>query len=126
MQEATKKRKHKREEERTGKRVVVRLTQEEYQTLTAFAERATLSLAGYVRERSLEQPTTRARRRPSVEVSALVRFSADLNRVGNNLNQLARRRNSGEAVASAEIEAALAEHRQILANIISILGKQSK
>ena len=126
MQEAPKKSKHKREGERTGKRIVVRMTNEDYQTIAGFAERATLSLAGYVRERSLAEPTTRARWRPSVEVSSLVRLQADLNRIGNNLNQLAKRSNQGEVIAGGELHTALAEHRQILASILNMLGKQSK
>lgn len=81
---SVKKRSEKRQKQ---ERLTVRFTPAEREQLEALAERAGLTLASYLRSRALEKPTTRARRRPTVEVKALTKLLSDLNRVGNNLNQ---------------------------------------
>ena len=48
----------------------------------------------------------------------------ELGRSGNNLNQIARALNSGETATIDQIQAALKEHRQILAAVIETLGRK--
>lgn len=107
-------------------RLTVRFTSAERDELETLADRAGLTLGSYVRSRSLENPTTRAMRRPPVEVQALSTLQARLNKVGSNLNQIARGLNMGATPLIQDIQAALAEHRQILAEIITTLGRQSR
>ena len=122
----------KRSEHRQKGRVVpFRVSPEEYAHLKWLAERERLTLGSYVRDRALPKlpsgefapPTTRARRRPVVEQAVLSQLVAQIGKSGGLLNQIARRINQGEAVTQREIQAALAEHRQILAAVIVALGR---
>jgi hypothetical protein len=117
----------KRSETRQKGRVVpFRVSPDEYTELTRLAEREGLSLGSYVRSRSLEKPTTRAVRRPVVEEAVLSKLVAQLGRIGNNLNQIARGIHFGERFTQEEIQTALAQHRQILAAVIEALGRKSR
>lgn len=103
-----------------------RVTAAEEQTIKHAAERVGLTVGSYIRSRVLEKPTTRAMRRPPVEVQTLSILQASLNKAGGLLNQIARKLNSGDRLALDEIQAALAQHRQILAAIITTLGRQPR
>lgn len=103
----------KRSESRQKGRVVpFRVSAEEYAELTCLAEREGLSVGSYVRSRCLEKPTTRARRKPAIEQVAVSQLIGELGRVKNNLNQLAKKANSGNFV-TGEILAALAVIQEI-------------
>ncbi|TXI24140.1 MAG: plasmid mobilization relaxosome protein MobC [Nitrosomonas sp.] len=106
--------------------VGLRATPAEYAELKQLAEREGLSVASYIRSRALAAPTTRARRRPPIEAQLLGNLLAQLGKIGSNLNQIARGINQGELVTQGDIQAALGEHRQILASVIGMLGKQPK
>ena len=94
-------------------RATLRLTEDERAVLEGRATEAGLSVASYLRAAALGQSGPRARRRPTVERAALIAATAELNRVGNNVNQLARAINRGrEADVLAET---LAELRGVLA-----------
>src|SRR6202035_1674288 len=54
------------------------------------ARTAGLSLASYLRACALGSPGPRAKRSPPVSVEALAHATAALNKVGSNLNQIAR------------------------------------
>jgi hypothetical protein len=107
-------------------RLTVRFSPSEREELEALADREGLTLGSYVRSRSLEQPTTRAVRRPTVAVKLLGGLLAQIGKIGSNLNQIARQLNQGATLPLSEIETALGEHRQILAAIITVLGKDKK
>ncbi len=117
----------KRSEQRHKSRVVpFRVSPQEYAILTHLADREGLTVGSYVRSRSLEQPTTRAVRRPTVAVQLLGGLLAQIGKIGSNLNQIARQLNQGATLPLSEIQTALGEHRQILAAIITALGKDKK
>lgn len=92
-------------------RVVVRLTDQERATLEREARAAGLSLSDFVRSRTLPR-----RRGPSAK-TAMARAAspapnframnpalfAELSRIGNNLNQIARAFNSGLDIDRAEV-----------------------
>lgn len=107
-------------------RLTVRFTPAEREELEALADREGLTLGSYVRSRSLEQPTTRAVRRPTVAVKLLGGLLAQIGKIGSNLNQIARQLNQGATLPLSEIETVLGEHRQILAAVITALGKDKK
>ena len=108
----------KRSENRQKGRVVpFRVSPEEYSELASLADRAGLTLGSYVRSRALETPTTRARRKPAIEQVAVSKLIGELGKVGNNLNQLAKKANAGNLLTQ-EVLAALA--------VIHELGSSAK
>ena len=90
-------------------RAILRLTAKERATLEARATAAGLSVASYLRTAALGTSGPRARRRPTIDREALMTATAELNRVGNNLNQLARAINQGRD--ADELAETLAELR---------------
>ena len=85
------------------------------------AKRATTSCS-YLRACALGDAGPRAQRRPHVNTELLSYAVSQLNRVGNNLNQLVRRLNAAEAVGSFEASATLTETRAAIRGIIEVLG----
>lgn len=92
-------------------RLTVRFSPVEREAVEALANRSGLTLASYLRNRALEKPTTRARRRPTVEVEAVKALHGQVSKIGGNLNQLAKKANAG-TVLTDEILATLTEIRQ--------------
>jgi hypothetical protein len=83
-----------------------------------------LSRSAYLRMRALDNPGPRAQRRVSVDMRALARANGDLNRVGNNLNQIAHALNSrGEIPAIADIEIMRTELLATLTEIRRAFGR---
>jgi hypothetical protein len=92
---------------------------------TAVEERAAtagLSLAAYGRSCMLGDAGPRARKRAPVDRELLARTNADLNRVGNNLNQIAHALNAGGSVILSEIAATSRELLATLTDIRRALG----
>lgn len=87
------------------------------------AEAAGLSRSAYIRTAVLGHPGVRAVPRPPVEKKLLSLAVGQLGRVGNNLNQLAHRANTGLPVSDAAIEPVLDEVREVLAAIMKALGR---
>ena len=101
----------------------VRLSPQERAAIEAGAERAGLTLGTYIRSCVLAAPTTRACRRPSVEVIAATKLLGALNRIGGNLNQLARHANFGNVVLTDELGATMADIRAAVAVLIAAMGR---
>jgi mobilization protein NikA len=98
----------------------------EHAFLTAAAQTAGLAKGGYIRALVLGCPGPRSQRAPSVNALALAQATAALNKVGSNLNQIARVLNAGGAnVTTKEYLAALREVRAVLAAILNIVGRES-
>ena len=91
------------------------------------ARTAGLSLASFLRACALGSPGPRAKRSPTVNVEALAHATAALNKVGSNLNQIARVLNAGGAdVTTHECFAALAETRAAVTRILEIVGRKER
>ena len=91
------------------------------------ARTAGLSLASYLRACALGSPGPRAKRSPTVDVEALAHATAALNKVGSNLNQIAKTLNAGRAtVAAHECFAALQETRSAVCKILEIMGRRDR
>lgn len=109
----------KRSEQRHKSRVVpFRVSPQEYATLTRLADRERLTVGSYIRwvsieEPTKEKPTTRARRRPTIEVQAVSGLLGQLSKIGSNLNQIAKRANSGDRPLLSELHDTLAACRQL-------------
>ncbi len=106
--------------------VLVRLLPDERAAIEARAREAGLSLAAFLRAAALGTPGPRARRSPHVNAEALGRATAALNKVGNNLNQIARGVNAGFAPLVQECLAALFEARAAAAAIREIVGRKDR
>ena len=111
------------ERRQKGRVVPFRVSAEEYAQLDALAEREGLTIGSYIRSRTLTVPTTRAIRRPVVEVELLRRYLNELHKIGSNINQTARRVNMGDTPLAAEIQSTLAACRQIARQVTDILNR---
>jgi hypothetical protein len=110
------------EKRKRGRVVRMRLDASEQAQLEARAGSAGLALGAYLRACALETAGPRARRRAPIDRELLARTNADLNRIGNNLNQLARAMNRGRDAEQAAITGATGELRDVLAMLRKALG----
>jgi hypothetical protein len=91
------------------------------------ARAAGLSRPSFLRTLALGSPGPRAKRSPPINAEALAHATAALNKVGSNLNQIARVLNAGAAtIAANECFAALAEVRAAAARILEIVGRKDR
>jgi Mobilization protein NikA len=97
--------------------VNLRLSEQEYQELTAAAATVNITLAGYVARAALAAAVEQIPPDAFESLLAVMRLHGDVARVGNNVNQIARALNSGGAVPSPSIEAALAELRALMQHL---------
>ena len=88
------------EEERRGRTVGVRVTEAEAAELQERAQAARLSMGAYLRRRALGQ-----RGRIAAELRLGAEELRELNRIGVNLNQMAREMNSGAGAPAGTREA---------------------
>jgi len=101
-----------------------RVTPEEKSAFVARADRAGMASAAFMRALALGDARPRARRRRPVEHQALVQALATLNRVGNNLNQIARNTNRGMDIDVPQLRDALHQYHQVIAAIYEALGME--
>jgi hypothetical protein len=67
--------------------------------------------------------TTRAIRRPVVEVELLRRYLNELHKIGSNINQTARRVNMGDTPLAADIQTTYAACRDIARRVTDLLSR---
>ena len=101
-----------------------RVTPEEKSAFVARADRAGMASAAFMRALALGDAGPRARRRRPIEHQALVQALAALNRVGNNLNQIARNTNRGMDIDVPQLRDALHQYHQVIAAIYEALGME--
>jgi hypothetical protein len=99
----------------------------EHAFLVAAAQTAGLSRGGYIRALVLGCPGPRSQRAPSINALALAQATAALNKVGSNLNQVARVLNfGGNEVTTKECSAAISDVRAALSCILQIVGRTAR
>ncbi len=103
----------------------VRVTEDVYGRLDAEAAAKRLTVPSYVRDFILKTPGIRSRRRPLVDVAALAKLIAELNRIGGNINQLARSENYGEGPDREALRLALSSLRELMQSARIALGFES-
>jgi hypothetical protein len=113
-------------EKRQRRAVSIRLLPDELAAIAERARAAGLSFAGYLRACALGSAGPRARRSPPINAELLAHAVAALNKVGSNLNQIARALNAGQAVGAQESIAALADTRSAVLRILEIVGRASR
>ncbi len=111
------------ERRQKGRIVPFRVSATEYAELDALAEREGLSIGSYVRSRVLTVPTTRAIRRPVVEVDLLRRYLNELHKIGSNINQTAKRVNMGDTPLAADIQTTYAACREVARRVADLLTR---
>ena len=107
---------------RTG-HITIRLSKEERAALDAASERAGLMTGSYVRQVLFNAPMPRQVRRPPVDRRELSRLLGEAGRIGNNLNQIARAKNSGVPVMRSEVQRALDGLETLRLAVLAALGR---
>jgi hypothetical protein len=106
--------------------ITFRASQAERSELESQACGKGLTLGSHIRGRLFESPQTRQRRRPLADVAALARLMGELNRIGSNINQVARAINLGETPLAHEIQEAMSGLREVIAAIRAAMGLGGK
>lgn len=106
--------------------VAARVSADEYIVLDSKAREAGLSIGSYLRAAGLGTPGPRARRRPPINVELLAYAVAQLNRIGSNLNQIARALNAAHAAGSNETLEVVARTREAVTQILVIVGRRNR
>ena len=109
------------ETRRRNTSIMVRVTPQERDAIDDLAMRKGLTLAAFLRAAALGDPGPRARTRIPVDEALLRQLLGQIGKVGGNLNQIAKRLNSGGAAAASEVRAALAEYRELRQAILTAL-----
>ena len=108
-----------------GETVTVRLTKDERDALDALASRSGLASGAFMRAAAFGDAGPRAQRRPPADHRALRQLLGECGRIGNNINQIAKRLNEGEPVNFPELRAALAAYLDIRAAILRALAMET-
>lgn len=113
-------------DKRQRKRLITfRVTDEEYARYQERASRAGLAVGAFARAAGLNEAGPRARRRRPIEHAALAQLMAAMNRVGNNLNQIARNTNLGIDIDVPVLRDALHEYHAVVGAIYEALGLEN-
>ena len=91
--------------------------------IKAAAERAGLTVGSYIRAKVIKKPTTGKTRRPSLDRVLLSKLLVQLGKLGNNLNQIAKRLNQGGGVGAPRITAACDEFSILKKDILKALRR---
>ena len=116
--------KRKSEKRERDKRLTVRFNDQEYLALQDYADRAGLSLSGFLRHTTLNTKPPRQSYRPVKDHEKLALLLASIGRIGNNINQLAYVANTGSWPEHQNLDEACADIRRIRDILIQALGKE--
>ena len=117
-----------RETRQRQKVLRARVTQEEFDKITADAQAVDLSVGGYLRFLGMGMKTPGTQRAaPLPERQDLVRIYAGLGRIGGNLNQLTKLANQRQIVPPSALDGCMAEVDRLLNEIDLVFfdGKRS-
>jgi hypothetical protein len=101
----------------------IAMTPEEFIVARERAAEAGLSPSSYGRTLLLGSSGPRARRSPPLNAELLAHAIGQLNRVGSNLNQIARALNAAQAVGTKDALETLADTRAAVGRILDIVGR---
>lgn len=85
--------------------LVVRLSPAEHDKIKKKAKKLGVTVSAFLRVQALENASADTLLAPTVDQKLLGKVSAQLGRIGSNVNQMAKRLNSGHQVAAKELEA---------------------
>jgi hypothetical protein len=98
--------------------------EDEFKELDEAASRAGLTRASFQRVQSLATPKTRSTRRPPIDGEMLAKVSAQLGKIGSNLNQIAHSAHLGIG-AELQLNGAIKELRATLPVMCEALGRKA-
>jgi hypothetical protein len=106
----------------------LRVNEAEKADIQARAEKAGLSVSGYLRAVAFGSDThqPRAARRPPAEKATLAKLLGELGKIGSNLNQIAHRLNQGRDLEPAFLNEICAELRETNRALLDALGKEPR
>ena len=105
----------------------IALTDAELAEVQARAQACGLSRSSYGRAAMLGEPGPRAQRSPTVNAEAMAHATAELNKAGSNLNQIAHVLNAGRATAlGRDCFLTLSEVRAAAAAIRQSVGRKNR
>lgn len=90
--------------ENRSTRIFIRILPHEKMQYEQYCQEAGLTQSDYFRVKCLGTKPLRKRRSPSVDTKMLCQALAELGRIGGNINQIAKRYNSGFAPATENLE----------------------
>lgn len=104
----------------------LRVTDAERAEIDARAERAGLTVSGYLRALVFgrDTPQPRAARRPPAAAAELIALRYELRKIGGNLNQLAHAKNAGQDIDPSHLAALCAAHGDVLKAVLAALGRE--
>lgn len=109
-----------------NRRITLRYTDDEFNRIAAKADKAGLAFAAFLRASALDGDAgPRARRRPPVDHKVLRQLLGECGRIGNNINQIARRLNMDGSFDIPELQAALAAYLEIRTAILRALTMET-
>lgn len=108
------------------KQCLVRLSPEEFARVTDKADKAGMATAAFMRAAALGDAGPRAQRRAPADKETLLRILGQLGKIGSNINQIARRLNSGERADLPVLEEALRAYLELRNAIFEALGLKAK
>ena len=111
-----------KEKRQRNRRIDFRLTEAEYAEVRRKADRAGYTVGAYVRAAVLGSPGPRAQRLPPTNKAELVRLRAEVNKVGSNLNQIARALNTGRKPPLKAVEKGIDAFSEIRTDLRRALG----
>lgn len=113
------------EKRQRTEQVKARLTPDELSILADKADKAGMTTAAFLRAAALGSPGARAQRKLPIDATLLREVLGHLGRVGNNLNQIARHLNEGEAAHTQlpELIEALRDYAGMRDALYAALGK---
>lgn len=109
-----------------NKMVSFRLSDEEHAALSERADAAGVGLSDYARAQALDAKPLRAQRRPSVDRAALAQLMGRIGAIGNNVNQIARKLNTGQSEDYIFLAETMKEVRQMRDAVMIALGVDPK
>jgi len=112
---------NKSEKRQRTETLYARVTPEEKAAVIDRADKAGMAVAAFMRAAALGNAGPRAQRRPPVDHVALRQLLGELGRVGNNINQIAKTVNAGEAPDVPELREALQAYLQLRDSIFDAL-----
>ena len=104
----------------------LRATPAEKVEINTRAQRAGLTVSGFLRALIFgkDTPQPRAAMRPPVEAEALTALRYELRKIGGNLNQIAHHLNQGQDPDKQTLADLTAQHQTVLEAILTALGKK--
>jgi hypothetical protein len=111
-----------KENRKRNKLIQFRCDDAEFAQAKRRAQRAGYTVGAFARACILDGPGPRAQRLPPTNKAELVKLHAELNKIGSNLNQMARAMNSGAIPPLKSVDSAIEAYSDMRADVRRALG----